>query len=483
MSDTVISSAENLDPRLLPYQKEAVTRGLNNDGRILLYMDAGTGKTFTAIEIVLKLVQGYPKEHKRPFRILCCGSSRALATWMREWPKWSSIGHEESDICLVRGTPKQRKALWQKPSQVYLCTAQVLYVDKGTDLLPKEWDVICVDECRLFRNPKAKMLQRLRPLLRKTRHLILMDGTLVVNGPGDLWGCLNLLDFRQFPSYWRFVGKWCIMIEGIFGTKAGGPKMSTSKELQQTLVPYIARVKEDNPEVRKTRPKLTRDYIPIEMSEEQREIYLALHTENLAETVNGELVFTVNALDVYMKCRQLLVCPKILDKNLDYGPAMNYVVDELEDDPHIVIFTPFTRAIPHIYGLIKSRGYPEPFILQGGDSPEKVQQTEKEFHNSLDRAIIISTKFADSFELPSAKQCFHLGYEWNPDMNEQAEKRLHRVTTPHPVNSWYMIHVGTIDELMKDILNRKHRDTVHTCLLYTSPSPRDRQKSRMPSSA
>ena len=27
------------------------------------------------------------------------------------------------------------------------------------------------------------------------------------------------------------------------------------------------------------------------------------------------------------------------------------------------------------------------------------------------------------------------------------------------------------------------RAEVHTCLLYTSPSPRDRQKSRMPSSA
>ena len=26
-------------------------------------------------------------------------------------------------------------------------------------------------------------------------------------------------------------------------------------------------------------------------------------------------------------------------------------------------------------------------------------------------------------------------------------------------------------------------DDAHTCLLYTSPSPRDRQKSRMPSSA
>ena len=28
-----------------------------------------------------------------------------------------------------------------------------------------------------------------------------------------------------------------------------------------------------------------------------------------------------------------------------------------------------------------------------------------------------------------------------------------------------------------------HIDDHHTCLLYTSPSPRDRQKSRMPSSA
>ena len=29
----------------------------------------------------------------------------------------------------------------------------------------------------------------------------------------------------------------------------------------------------------------------------------------------------------------------------------------------------------------------------------------------------------------------------------------------------------------------RHGDTLNCCLLYTSPSPRDRQKSRMPSSA
>ena len=37
------------------------------------------------------------------------------------------------------------------------------------------------------------------------------------------------------------------------------------------------------------------------------------------------------------------------------------------------------------------------------------------------------------------------------------------------------------DDLLGIVLTHAHED--HICLLYTSPSPRDRQKSRMPSSA
>ena len=49
-------------------------------------------------------------------------------------------------------------------------------------------------------------------------------------------------------------------------------------------------------------------------------------------------------------------------------------------------------------------------------------------------------------------------------------------------------HIGPSDEdqnkMLKE-LNYKSLDDLikSTCLLYTSPSPRDRQKSRMPSSA
>ena len=41
--------------------------------------------------------------------------------------------------------------------------------------------------------------------------------------------------------------------------------------------------------------------------------------------------------------------------------------------------------------------------------------------------------------------------------------------------------INKLDGLFGDVTNCD--TTVNTCLLYTSPSPRDRQKSRMPSSA
>ena len=44
--------------------------------------------------------------------------------------------------------------------------------------------------------------------------------------------------------------------------------------------------------------------------------------------------------------------------------------------------------------------------------------------------------------------------------------------------------IGSGSKVEKQILgNRENIEYFHICLLYTSPSPRDRQKSRMPSSA
>ena len=52
-------------------------------------------------------------------------------------------------------------------------------------------------------------------------------------------------------------------------------------------------------------------------------------------------------------------------------------------------------------------------------------------------------------------------------------------------NPKFNVHfVGSIYGIEKNTLAQKgYKHTLLPCLLYTSPSPRDRQKSRMPSSA
>ena len=43
--------------------------------------------------------------------------------------------------------------------------------------------------------------------------------------------------------------------------------------------------------------------------------------------------------------------------------------------------------------------------------------------------------------------------------------------------------VSNRDDVKKSLMDPDHQKNIDRCLLYTSPSPRDRQKSRMPSSA
>ena len=67
--------------------------------------------------------------------------------------------------------------------------------------------------------------------------------------------------------------------------------------------------------------------------------------------------------------------------------------------------------------------------------------------------------------------------------NESREDPLSQVNSVHKA----FIDIGGIYMIERVIQTLQHIDSIDeiciSCLLYTSPSPRDRQKSRMPSSA
>eukprot|EP00828_Plagiopyla_frontata_P004208 TRINITY_DN11476_c0_g1_i5.p1 TRINITY_DN11476_c0_g1~~TRINITY_DN11476_c0_g1_i5.p1 ORF type:complete len:274 (-),score=43.69 TRINITY_DN11476_c0_g1_i5:49-870(-) len=93
--------------------------------------------------------------------------------------------------------------------------------------------------------------------------------------------------------------------------------------------------------------------------------------------------------------------------------------------------------------------------------------------------------YVDFIKLPiwSAQLCFNSFLENN--LNQYIKLQFDEVTEEGGLE-WDCID-GNVDFYQKFIKELKKRlkleGTIYYCLLYTSPSPRDRQKSRMPSSA
>ena len=72
------------------------------------------------------------------------------------------------------------------------------------------------------------------------------------------------------------------------------------------------------------------------------------------------------------------------------------------------------------------------------------------------------------------------------DANLDAIKRMSREQVAKKVGIDEAERVSELDHIMSVIsehVGSRKRSKSNSCLLYTSPSPRDRQKSRMPSSA
>ena len=72
-----------------------------------------------------------------------------------------------------------------------------------------------------------------------------------------------------------------------------------------------------------------------------------------------------------------------------------------------------------------------------------------------------------------------------PISEEEFRNHLHQFTEGlawDKIHGWLLLKYG-LQEIYNKLLALYDRREGHSCLLYTSPSPRDRQKSRMPSSA
>lgn len=431
-----------------PYQLEAV-EWFANDAQYkgIIADDMGLGKTGEVYLAWRKA--GYPMP------CLLVAGRNAQVAWLNQAADWGA-----PKPVMIRGkSSSERKALWQKYGMGFCTiTRESLKADlKAGHVKPHMFKAVIVDECHKDSNRKTGNFFALEEITRHASFIALTSGSISRRGPQSLWGPLHIVRPQLYKSYWRFLERYCILHRGDYGMEINGTQ--NEEELKRSLAKVL--IRRTKAEVRPEMPPKTRDLDSnvMEMSMDQRKMYNDIVSEGLLELKDGRLLTVPSVLAKLQRLRQVLVTPKLLDPEAEYGAGLDRVAELLEDadDQHMAIFTPYASALPIIRNRLIASGIDHRKIvtLQGGLSVEELMERIAWFKSQRGIAIC-SIRYAESFDLQPANWAIFLGFEWDAWDNMQAEDRLHRGEITQPVNIYYIRYDGGVDsELVLAALDTK----------------------------
>ena len=433
---------------LTSQQIEGVQFIKDHNYRCLVADTAGSGKTYQILSAL------FDTPSTLPVLVICI--KVGLPVWKNELLKWFN---QESII--YHGTIKQRKQLQERVRTSKFVIATYAMFDELIDTFGLQHSkTVVLDEYHMYGllNRKTKFFKSVDKLSRIIPYWLPTTGSPRKKNPADFYPALHLIDPNNkedgLNAYWNFVDRHCIKIKGFFGYEI--ERMPQSVEgFQNFLDKYmISRDCDDLPEK-------IRQPIPVEMSKVQRKLYEQLQEEMMLETEQGNFILTPNQMIKILRCRQLLVTPRIFGED-DNGGGLEAVVElvsqELSEDNPVIIFTPFAQAIPHIEKALGNAD-PETTIISihGGFSVKQYEKAQNDFQSlkTKNKVVIASIRSGASITLTEAAVTISLGYDWDAEANNQCESRSHRKGQTKAVRCQYILYENTPDEDIIQVLNEK----------------------------
>ena len=418
-----------IDKQLRPYQVKAATQLLTRQ-RHYLADSPGVGKTPPTVVAIAAL--GFPDT-----LIIC--PKNAIGVW------------EYHLAAMFNVKAKTYTAGRAKTADITSTGVLITNYEQMGDILARRphWPIIVFDEAHRLRNRKTKAYSVAKYFT--SSYLFMLSGTPVSKGAHDLWAPLAMIAPQQFPAYWPFVGKYC------YANKSWGGSINVygikdPKRLATDISPYFTRrLKKDVlPEL----PVKMRMKIPLHMTPLQRKAYIELVKTMMTEAAD-HLIMVQSAAVRSIRLRELLVSPRLLGIN-DDGAAIPALMEALEErgTPSIV-FTPFRGGVKLIAESARRLGW-ETNELMGGLPAKRTDAIVRAFQDSTNphRILVSTVQVGTSWTGTAAQQMYAVGYDWSPQINEQAEDRMNRFGG-NGYECYYFCHLGTIDEHVLEINSGK----------------------------
>lgn len=336
--------------------------------------------------------------------------------------------------------------------KIYIITYDLLKKDDVFEYVD-DIHTLVIDECQRIKNHLSDRAKAVQKIAKKCSHIIPMSGTPIKNNAGEYFTVLNLVAPSRFPSYERFLAKYCDAYETFYGNKVGGLK-DVDRFMEDTADIVIRRTKK---EVLSDLPSLDRKFYHVELDSNLKKAY-ANGLKELDDVMydDNEDAFTTGTaiIAIMAKLRHITGISKIPE-------CVDFVSEFLlSTDRKLVIFTHHQDVADILKGKLNKwlsdGNFAQALHLHAGLDGNGRARLVEVFKEPGNRIMIASTKAAgEGLNLQFCSDAVLLERQWTPADEEQAEARFHRFGQVSNVSITYMLASGTIDEYFTELVEQK----------------------------
>jgi SWI/SNF-related matrix-associated actin-dependent regulator of chromatin subfamily A-like protein 1 len=435
-------------PALRPYQETAVDFLLAHP-RAILGDPPGIGKT----PIVLRALER-------------AGAARTLLVVpngvVHHWTTLAGTWFPDLDVTDGRGTATQRRdarrAVAHGPAPATLVINYESFRRDVDALAEMRWDFLVGDEGHRWKNRAAQVTKAAVRLSRRTAGCWVVTGTPIVNRPDEVWSLLHLLDFRRWPSYWRWVDEYCF---------TDRPQWRTASQYARVIVGLrpgtVEKIRAELADVLLQRPleallpdlpPVTTTTIEVDLDAEERRAYDELRRRHWTRLEDGTVVQSVNEVSRITRFRQIVSDMEALGCARDKpGSKIAAALELIADlEPEQVVILTWSRAAAERLAAETGGLY-----IHGGVAGDERHGRLEAFRAGKARTLAgtLATLGEGIDGMQVAQHVVLLDRPWRPSDEDQAIGRLRRSGQGKPVFAWMLCARGTVDVWINKLLSQK----------------------------
>lgn len=411
----------------------------------ILADEMGLGKSIQIIYFIKKLI-----EEDNTSKFLIVVPTSLVYNWENEFKKFGS----KLNYQVFAGMKaKRHESLKNDNPNIYITSYGLLREDED---IYKEinFKVCVIDEAQNIKNPQAGITKVVKKINSQTK--IALTGTPIENSTIELWSIFDFIMPGFLASEQAFHRKYNIKD---FDDDTNN-KLSL---LNKQISPFILRRKKQD--VLKDLPDKIENNIYIELSEKQKKLYAAeviRVRKEMDEIISKEGIEKARflILQLLTKLRQMCIDPRLVfeDYNETSSKIENLikVVKELIDNGHkILLFSTFKTAIDLVKKEFEKNNITS-YVIDGSVQSKKRMELVDKFNSDDTNCFLITLKAGGTgLNLTSADIVIHLDIWWNPQAENQATDRAHRIGQKNVVEVIKLISTGTIEEKILELQNKK----------------------------